>query len=1133
VESEPPKLEVGSSKDGDDPEHEKLKQPSLFFITALVNEQPLQILIDTGAHESFISTEAVKHLRSRAVRKETRSHWLADGITPFVTNGEVELSVKIGSKQTTVRAAMADTLSCLCILGVDWILANNVSILTHEKRIALFDQEGEETASTTIEMDQVNSKTSNQTIGTFSIRSHGTVRSIIDNLAAHLDDAPQRQQVQNLLVTHEKLFDLTNPTKATPAMFHTIETGCARPTTERARIQSKFQREETKKHVAAMLEAGQIVHSNSPWAAPVHIVRKPDGSTRFTVDYRKLNGTTLKDNYPLPSISETINQLQGNAFYTKLDLKSGYLQIPILERDQAKTAFVTREGLYHFKVLPAGLKNAPPLFQRIMNTVVVQGREHFCLVYLDDIIVFSKSFTDHMGHVREVLAALNSHQFQLNPPKCVFFKPSMNYLGHQIDANGMMPLDDKIDIIKQLPMPTTLREANYFIGALGFYRKFIKGFAQLAAPIHRVTNLHKRQSRDFVWGAEQSNAFRQLKQAISSAPLVLDFPDENSPLILSTDASDIGIGGVLKQATLDGTRIVYYHSQLLNSAQRRYSTIEKEALAVIKCVEKLRPYLLGRDFVIETDHCPLCNFHQRGSKNRRVDNWSLILFEYNIQEVRYKKGNCNCDADLASRYPVGLADMDMSEHCPKTPIRTCINAVTRAAAARNQLTTSTESAASDYQPSSGDRTQDGETRDPNHCDLDSSAGAKDRSGLPCKRSPLDLLRIKQAQSEDKIVRQYLQSPPTGSIIEDGILFQRRHVDGQDKKVPYVPEALVPEVLAAAHDHRFSAHFGRDKTFEKLRSRCFWPGMYSSIQTHVKKCHGCARFNIRRKKPPGHMKPIEPPTDIFHMIGLDFWGPVQESNNGNRYVIVLTDYLSKFVVAKALPNCTAQDAAQFIVETALTFGVPSQILTDNGSHFRNQLFQALSNILGFEHILSTPYHPQSNGQTERWNATMRPKLLTLCQNNEAQWDDFLAGVVHAYNTSSHASTGYSPSFLMFAREIPLAFDAARPVLQLSKVSDYVEHLSRFRKNVLQAAGDNIRKRQRLAKHRHDRHRQDPVYEVGQLVFMKRQGARNKFDERQCGPFRITGTVGHNRLTYLIESDHTPGQYQVHINDLTPC
>ena len=1087
----------------------------MFYITALVNEQPLQILIDTGAHKSFISNETVERLGLHLSQNHTRSHWLADGMTPFITNGEVNLSVKIGLVQTTVSVSVAQTLSCFCILGADWIRTNNVSIFTHENRIVMFDKGGNESASMAMEMDEYNSIKTNMAMGTSSVQSKSNVRQVIEDLTEHLKNRQQQQQVQNVLGSFETIFDLSIPTKATPAMFHTIDTGQGQPIVERPRIQSKFQKEETKKHVESMLAAGQIVHSNSPWAAPVHIVRKPDGSTRFTVDYRKLNGVTVKDNYPLPSISETINQLQGHAYYTKMDLKSGYLQIPILERDQPKTAFITREGLYHFKVLPAGLKNAPPTFQRIMNSIIGHGREQFCLIYLDDIIVFSKTFDDHVGHVKDVLAVLHKHHFQLNPPKCEFFKPVMNYLGHTIDANGMRPLDDKIETIKQLPMPTTLREANYFIGALGFYRKFIKNFAQMAAPIHRITNLHKRRYREFLWGPDQVNAFNQLKLAISTKPLVLDFPIDGSALILSTDASDIGIGGVLKQATADGTRVIYYHSQLLNSAQKQYATIEKEALAVFKCVDKLRPYLLGRDFIIETDHCPLCNFHKRGSRNRRVDTWSLILSEYNIQEVRYKKGKCNCDADLVSRYPIGSPDKDVKEDRPTTPIRTCVNVLTRAAAARVKSSGS-ERQSSGREPSDSVESSQAEVLTP-----------------ICQLSPLDLTRIREEQKKDGIIQQHIRQLPVGMMVYDGILYQLGNGKNGEQKLPYIPNSLVSEVLAAAHDHPFSAHFGRDKTFEKLKSRCFWPGMYNSIRTYVRSCQDCARFNIRRHKPPGHLHPIEPPSEIFQMVGLDFWGPVQESYNGNKYVLVLTDYLSKFVVAKALPTCTAQVAAEFIVETALTFGVPSQLLTDNGTHFKNELFQCLSKTMGFEHILSTPYHPQTNGQTERWNATMRPKLAMLCQNKEVNWDDFLPGVTHAYNTSTHATTGYSPSFLMFGREIPLAFDPARPVLQLPKVLNYVEHLSRYRTMILKSAKDNIRRQQQMAKQRHDRHRRAPVYEVGQLVFMRRQGSRNKFDERQSGPFRVVGKVGSNDLTYLIASDHAPGQYRVHVNDLSPC
>lgn len=1081
------------------------------------NGQPVQVLVDTGAHKSFLSQETFDRLGLEAVQSGTRNHWLADGITPFITNGETNLCVEIGVETTTVRASIASTLSCPCILGADWIRSNNIAIFTHENRIAMFDNEGNEIASIT--MDEVSHGGITLAGGTFSTQAEGSLVEIIKGFSSHLGTNEQRRQLRDLLNNFAPLFDLSLPTKATPAMFHSINTGQTQPIAERPRIQSKFQRDETRKHVEAMLAAGQIVHSNSPWAAPVHIIKKPDGSTRFTVDYRKLNGVTIKDNYPLPSIAETINQLQGHSHYTKLDLKSGFLQIPILQRDQPKTAFTTRDGLYQFTVLPAGLKNAPPTFQRIMDNIVGRGREHFCLIYMDDLIVFSKSFDEHCGHVSEVLAVLHKHHFQLNPPKCDFFKPEMRYLGHMINANGMCPLDEKIETIKQLPMPKNLREANYFIGALGFYRKFIKNFAQMAAPIHRVTNLHKQHKGEFAWGPEQANAFHQLKMSISRGPLVLDFPDATSPLVLSTDASDIGIGGVLKQETPAGTRVIYYHSQLLNEAQRRYATIEKEALAVFKCVDKLRPYLLGRDFIIESDHCPLCNFHQRGSKNRRVDNWSLILSEYNIQEVRYKKGKCNCDADLVSRYPVGPPDEDVTEDRPTTPIRTCLNVVTRAAAARMKLP------AKEPEPSPHSHP----------ADLDSLVSNGDDPPNPVEvlLPPLDLARVKEEQQADGIVQQYVRKPAKGMAVCDEVLYKMINCNGVEQQVPYIPNSLVPAVLAAAHDHQFSAHFGRDKTVEKLRNRCFWPGMYTAIRDYVHNCRECMRFNTRRRKPPGHLHPIEPPSEIFQMVGLDFWGPVQESNVGNKYVLVLTDYLSKFVVAKAFPACTAQTAAEFIVETALTFGVPSQLLSDNGTHFKNDLFQHLSRILGLDHILSTPYHPQTNGQTERWNATMRPKLALLCQHNESNWDEFLSGVVHAYNTSTHATTGYSPSFLMFGRELSLAFDPARPVLQLPKSSDYVEHLSRHRKIVLQAASDNVRRQQRTAKQRYDSHRQAPAYELGQLVLMKQRGNLGKFDERQLGPFRVIEEIGSGHLTYIVRNDHTQQRYQVHVNDLTPC
>ena len=362
-----------------------------------------------------------------------------------------------------------------------------------------------------------------------------SVQVTIASATQHLTDIKQRESVTNLLTTYSLLLDVSSTTLATTTMNHAIRTADHPSITTKPYPQSLKQRAEMQEHVHKMLRAKQIRPSSSSWSSPALLVAKPDGSTRFVVDFRKLNQITIKDEYPLPSIEDTINQLAGYSWFTKLDLKSGYLQIPLREEDKQKTAFKTKDGLYEFNVLPPGLKNAPPSFQRIMDSLLEYGRSSFCLVYLDDIIVFSKCFTEHLDHVKSVLDRLRSFNFQLNPAKCVFFLEEMDYLCHHITGSGISPLTEKIDAILQLPMPTTLKEANHFIGAIGWYRKFIKNFASIASPIHSVTNKTRHNRKDFHWGPDQMNAFNQLRFILTSKPLVLDFPDAVSPLVLATD----------------------------------------------------------------------------------------------------------------------------------------------------------------------------------------------------------------------------------------------------------------------------------------------------------------------------------------------------------------------------------------------------------------------------------------------------------------------------------------------------------------------------------------------------------------------------------------------------------------------
>lgn len=334
----------------------------------------------------------------------------------------------------------------------------------------------------------------------------------------------------------------------------------------------------------------------------------------------------------------------------------------------------------------------------------------------------------------------------------------------------------------------------------------------------------------------------------------------------------------MRQETVVGPRILYYFSQVLSPTQRKYATIEREALAIGLAVTKLRPYLLGRQFSIETDHCPLCNFHQRSSRNRRVDWWSIALSEFDITEVKFKKGTLNCDCDLLSRYPM--------DYEPLQELSSSVNGITRAQARRINPMPS--------QPS---------------LHLHEPILPRDQPGSPSssnfskfmRRSPLDIDRIRQAQLLDehvqKIVKEQRLRPSNRFIIDDDVLYKLIEKRTSTTQLPFLPSSLVGEVLFAFHDHPSAGHFGRDRTFAKLRSGCYWSNMYETIRSYIKSYQACTEYHINRRKLPGHMKPIPPPQGVFDLVALDFWDPTSlPSTSGNRYVIVLTDYLTKYVVA---------------------------------------------------------------------------------------------------------------------------------------------------------------------------------------------------------------------------------------------
>jgi len=379
-----------------------------------------------------------------------------------------------------------------------------------------------------------------------------------------------------------------------------IDTGTHRPLKQPVRRQPYCHLPEIEANVQKLLQTGAIEPACSPWSSNVLLVRKKDGTYRFCVDYRKLNDMTEKDSYPLPRIDQCLDSLGGATLFSCLDLQAGYWQAALDPTDAAKTAFTVRSGSYQFKVLSMGLANAPSQFQRLMNLVLSGLIWEACLVYLDDVIIYSATFEQHIERLAAVLDRFRCANLKLKPRKCQLFCEQVHFLGHVISAAGVSPDPSKVDAVQQWPVPTSVSEVRSFLGLASYYRRFISQFADIARPLHTLT----AKGSVFHWQDEHEVAFRTLQRALLIAP-VLASPVDNGKYYLDTDASSTGLGAVLQQEQEGQIRVIAYASRVLSPAERNYCTTRRELLALVYGLKQFRQFLLGRRFVLRVDHSAL------------------------------------------------------------------------------------------------------------------------------------------------------------------------------------------------------------------------------------------------------------------------------------------------------------------------------------------------------------------------------------------------------------------------------------------------------------------------------------------------------------------------------------------------
>ena len=599
----------------------------------------MKALIDSGAATSIIAAD-VFHKFDPSIVKQIAN----EGISLRGFSGQ--LSKSLGRYMIKMRIDnnymfeqgfyVVPFMQEQCILGLDFLYQQGFIVDGRNRRIS-FERNGKKISLIA------------QIAATITEKPETTV---IETELEHLpEDA--KMKIQQLLSNNKDIFAQSDHDLGKyDAIEHTIWLEDSKKPIYVPHYRTPFQERPLMwEHIVKLLENKVIRTSTSPYGSPVMLVPKKGGETRFVVDFRRLNASTQKDRYPLPRIDETIEALYGAQYFTTLDLMSGYHQIAVAESDKAKTAFTSEFGHYEFNRLPFGLCNAPATFQRVMNEVLRSTQFKSTMVYLDDIIVFSKTMGQHLKDIQQVFTLLRRANLKLKMKKCAFCRSEVEYLGHIVSKQGIKCDPKKLLAIEKYPVPKDANHVRSFLGLANYYRRFVNNFAEIAHPLTELTG----KKMKFKWTETEENAFILLKKSLTSPP-ILRYPDFTREFIIHTDASGYGVGAILGQVQKKGNIeeeevVIAYYSKHLTETQRSWCVTEREAYAIMLAVRTFRPYLYGRKFTVFTDHKPLEWLMNLKTPNGRLLRWSLEIQEYDIV-IGYKPGKTHQNADCLSRVPV-------------------------------------------------------------------------------------------------------------------------------------------------------------------------------------------------------------------------------------------------------------------------------------------------------------------------------------------------------------------------------------------------------------------------------------------------------------------------------------------------
>lgn len=823
---------------------------------------------------------------------------------------------------------------------------------------------------------------------------------------------------------------------------------------------------------------GLIKRQHCNFSSPTLLVKKPDLTRRLVCDYRKLNELVLDEMQTiLPRIEDLWSILCNFKYLSKTDFAHGFFQLRLDDRDQKFTGTCYPEGNFVWLRLPQGISQSPAIFQNVIRRIFYDLLYKFAFAYLDDVCLYSKSFPDHLLHLRTYFNRLRTYNLTLSPRKSEFAVGESEILGYLVTRDGIKTSPSKVQAIVDMPAPSDLTQTRSFLGMVSFYRRFLDKFTHKARPIFDLT---KKSNQPFVWTKEANAAFLELKQALMNSPILKPYnPDYLN--ILHSDSSAYGIGGVLHQKPPQGglMTVVCYVSRGLTPAEKNYTISERECLSIIFCVKKLRVYLYAKALTIVTDHHSLCSLlKMKTSRNARLNRWALALASYKL-EVRYIRGDLHGAADCLSRLiPLPESRSDRPKPPPHTEI---INLVFPNDHRNNMI----------------------------------KAQATD--------TLISSIKTRLQAGDTSLKFRY--------TIIDSLIYKIDSTTGQCRLL--VPTSLIPEILYQFHDHVSAGHVGRDKLYQQIRRKFAWPQMEKDISDYVATCTICKSVKSRNVYPPGVMRAHMIVSEPFQRIYFDIVGPIPKSSVLNhQYIYVCIDSLTRYCEARSYRSYTAKNVALFILDNIVwRHGVPTEIVFDNASAHTAKLTLEFLKRLEIVPIFTTTYTSAGASIVERVNRSLQTILASYVYDINKDWTYYLQSSVFALNNSIHSSLGFSSFYLLHGRNPRVPMDLGITIQGLP--SNYLEQLQRAREIVKHSLlRSQIKNRKYYSRtHTHI------DFRVGDFVMVKKRpdeylpGTSSKLSGVFKGPFRITAKLSDQ--TVKICTLNLPyREDKVHIQKLRP-